>query len=78
MLAGEELLDTRGHVCPEPVRMVRARMATLSPGAVLQVLATDPATPIDLEAWCDVQGHVYLGDRAEAGVWIVRLRCCKD
>ncbi|MER6685993.1 sulfurtransferase TusA family protein [Streptomyces olivaceoviridis] len=30
------------------------------PGAVVHVIATDPAAPLDLPAWCHMTGHTYL------------------
>lgn len=30
-------------------------------GSVVHVIATDPAAPLDLPAWCPVTGHTYLG-----------------
>ena len=31
------------------------------PGAVVHVIATDPAAPLDLPACCHMTGHTYLG-----------------
>ncbi|MER5622155.1 sulfurtransferase TusA family protein [Streptosporangium sp. NPDC002544] len=45
-----------------------ARLITeLRPGSVVHVIATDPAAPLDLPAWCHLTGHLHLGpvpDRA--------------
>lgn len=30
-------------------------------GTVVHVIATDPAAPLDLPAWCHMTGHTYLG-----------------
>jgi len=40
--------------CGDLVLELRARLATLAPGAVLEVRATDPGAPGDLPAWCRV------------------------
>jgi TusA-related sulfurtransferase len=46
--------------------MAKRRMAELSPGEVLVVLATDPEAPIDLAAWAADEGY-RLEERAAAG-----------
>ena len=52
-------LDARGLACPLPLTMAKRRMAELSPGEALVVLATDPEAPIDLAAWAARDGHGY-------------------
>ena len=39
--------------------MAKRRMAELSPGESLLVMATDPEAPIDLAAWAAEEGHAY-------------------
>lgn len=46
--------------------MAKLRMADLSPGETLVVLATDPEAPIDLGAWAAVAGH-ELSSRRDDG-----------
>ena len=55
-----ETLDARGLLCPMPVIKAQDRIAGLRPGAVLEVLATDPGTLADVPAWCRVHGHEVL------------------
>jgi len=55
-----ETLDTRGLLCPMPVIRTQDRVKTLSPGAVLEVVATDAGTLHDIPAWCRVHGHEVL------------------
>ena len=52
-------LDARGMACPMPLMAARRRMAELSPGETLLVLATDPEAPIDLAAWAAEEGHEF-------------------
>lgn len=40
---------------------LRYHIAGLRPGTVVHLVATDPAAPIDLPAWCYLTGHTYLG-----------------
>jgi tRNA 2-thiouridine synthesizing protein A len=61
-----EVLDCLGQRCPLPVIALARRIADLSSGSVIRVLADDPAAAVDIPAWCRMRGHVYLG-RSSAG-----------
>jgi len=50
-------LDARGLTCPMPVLKAQKAMKSLKPGDELVMLATDPAAPRDVAAFCDAQGH---------------------
>jgi TusA-related sulfurtransferase len=53
-------VDARGRRCPLPV-IDLARAASLAPrGALIEVLADDPAATSDIPAWCRMRGHTYL------------------
>ena len=52
-----ETLDARGLLCPMPVIKAQDRIASLRPGTLLDVLATDPGALADVPAWCRVHGH---------------------
>ena len=46
--------------CGELVMALRGRLNGLPPGAVLKVIATDPAAPEDLPAWCRLTGNTLV------------------
>ncbi|MEM6465270.1 MAG: sulfurtransferase TusA family protein [Pseudomonadota bacterium] len=50
-------LDALGLLCPLPVLKLRKRMAPLEPGAVMTMVADDPAAAIDVPHFCQEQGH---------------------
>lgn len=54
-------LDTRGLKCPLPVLKARKRLKEMPPGAVLTVLADDPAAIIDFPHFCAEAGHTLDG-----------------
>jgi len=56
-----EELDCLGQRCPLPVIALAKRLAELPVGAVLRVLADDPAAANDIPAWCRLRGQEYLG-----------------
>lgn len=46
--------------CGDLVLELRMRLRELPAGAVLHVVARDPAAPVDLPAWCGLVGHTLL------------------
>jgi TusA-related sulfurtransferase/peroxiredoxin family protein len=53
------LLDYRGRRCPEPI--VELAKAARSAKGPLEVLADDPAFPLDLKSWCRSSGATMEG-----------------
>ena len=53
-------IDARGLLCPLPVLRLRKRIAGLPAGAVVRLLADDPAAAIDVPHFCAEQGHALL------------------
>lgn len=58
-------LDVRGLKCPLPILRTKKALATLKKGQVLRVVATDPGTVKDFEAFARQTGHELLGTPAE-------------
>jgi tRNA 2-thiouridine synthesizing protein A len=52
-----EELDTCGLLCPLPVLKARKRLGGMAPGALLRVMADDPAARVDFPHFCAEQGH---------------------
>ncbi|GAA2703530.1 sulfurtransferase TusA family protein [Actinoplanes palleronii] len=55
------VLDGGDRRCVLLLIELRRLIATLTLGAVVHLVATDPAAPLDLPAWCHLTGHRYLG-----------------
>lgn len=53
-------LDALGLLCPLPVLKARKRLKSLEKGAVLTVLADDPAAIVDIPHFCVESGHELL------------------
>ncbi|MFI7311025.1 sulfurtransferase TusA family protein [Streptomyces hygroscopicus] len=61
-LPGADLtVDGTGLLCVTVLLRLRNRIDGAPPGTVVHVVATDPAAPLDLPAWCHLTGHTYLG-----------------
>ena len=69
-----ETLDTCGLLCPLPVLKARKRLQGLVPGALLRMLADDPAARIDVPHFCAEQGHalIHQGERGATLEFIIR------
>jgi tRNA 2-thiouridine synthesizing protein A len=52
--------DAVGLLCPLPVLKARKRLATMEPGQVLRLLASDPAAVVDVPHFCAQAGHELL------------------
>ncbi|MFC7884763.1 sulfurtransferase TusA family protein [Streptomyces sp. NPDC057376] len=54
-------VDGTGLLCVTLLLRLRKEIDGAEPGTVVHVIATDPAAPLDLPAWCHMTGHHYLG-----------------
>ncbi|MDH3514789.1 MAG: sulfurtransferase TusA family protein [Gammaproteobacteria bacterium] len=53
-------LDMRGLTCPVPIMRTVKKMQTMTNGQTLRVLATDPATVSDFQAYARGSGDILL------------------
>lgn len=67
-------LDAVGLLCPLPVLRAARRLRAMAPGAVLVVLASDPAAEVDMPHFCAQAGHDYLGAEGRPGHRLYRIR----
>jgi len=67
-------LDAEGLLCPLPVLKARKRLEGLRTGETLKLIATDPASVIDVPHFCNEQGHTLLSHEAESGRHVFRIR----
>jgi tRNA 2-thiouridine synthesizing protein A len=67
-------LDAAGLLCPLPVLKARNRLESLKSGETLKLIATDPASVIDVPHFCAEQGHALVSHEVENGRHIFRIR----
>ena len=65
----DKTLDTKGLACPLPILKTRKVLSELPKGAKLEVLATDPGSVPDFQAFCATTGNVLVEHGEEAGVY---------
>ena len=68
------ILDTKGLRCPMPVLKARKALKELGADDVLTVLATDPDSVKDFEAFCDATGAELLSSSEAGGVYTFEIR----
>ncbi len=55
------IIDGGDRGCGELLLAVHATVKSLPEGTLVRILASDPAAPIDIPAWCHLTGHHYRG-----------------
>ncbi len=65
----DKVLDIKGLNCPLPVLKAKKALKDLPKDALLQVIATDPGSVADFEAFCRTTGNELVKTTAEAGVY---------
>ncbi|MBN8912038.1 MAG: sulfurtransferase TusA family protein [Rhizobiales bacterium] len=71
-------LDVVDLKCPLPVLKARKALAGLAPGALLEVLASDPGAALDFAAFCQATGHRLVGQSAASGVQRFLIQKAED
>lgn len=67
-------LDALGKKCPVPIIMLADRIADVSVGETIAVLADDPAAKTDLPAWCALKSQEFVRADALPAGWSFLVR----
>ena len=67
------ILDLTGLQCPLPALKARRQIGQMLAGAVLVVMADDPASPIDFDHFCHSSGHQLLESTEKNGIYTIRI-----
>jgi len=76
-VASDMTLDCSGLICPMPIVKMAKAIKQIEKGQVLQMIATDPGSPADVEAWSRRTGHELLASETEGNSYIFFLRRSK-
>jgi tRNA 2-thiouridine synthesizing protein A len=71
------VVDCTGMNCPLPVIKTAQAIKTLEPGALLELLATDPGVDPDMHAWSSRTGNELVSITNDGGVFHVLIRRAK-
>jgi tRNA 2-thiouridine synthesizing protein A len=67
-------LDARGLNCPLPILRTKKSLNEMTSGQVLRVLATDPGSVRDFQAFSRQTGHELVVSSADAGQFVFVLK----
>jgi tRNA 2-thiouridine synthesizing protein A len=69
------VIDALGRKCPIPIIWLAQRIGEVPVGAVVAVLADDPAARTDIPSWCGMKSHDWVAttDVQPAG-WAIHIR----
>jgi tRNA 2-thiouridine synthesizing protein A len=67
-------LDARGLSCPLPILKTKKSLTDLASGQVLKIVATDPGSVKDVQAFANLTGHTLLSSAEEDKLYIFYLR----
>ena len=70
----DKVLDAKGLKCPLPVIKTRLALNKIAVGEVVTVLATDPASKIDIHHLCNITGNELVDASEEDGVLTYVIR----
>ena len=70
----DQELDVKGLRCPLPVIKTRMALNEMAAGDVVTVMATDPASNIDIRHLCNIAGHELMDAGEEDGVLTFVIR----
>ncbi|NDJ86738.1 MAG: sulfurtransferase TusA family protein [Chloroflexi bacterium] len=70
----DEVLDCSGMSCPMPVLKTKKAVDKLQPGQVLKMIATDPGSQPDMEAWTKKTGHELLQSEKDGDKFVFFIK----
>lgn len=73
-VAHDRELDARGLDCPLPILRTKKLLNEMSPAQVLRVVATDPGSVRDFNAFCRQTGHELLQSTQAGAEFVFILR----
>jgi tRNA 2-thiouridine synthesizing protein A len=65
----DHTLDAKGLNCPLPILKARKALKEVPTGGTLEILATDPGSVADFEAFCRQTGNELLEHAEDGGVY---------
>lgn len=71
-------LDMTGLKCPLPVLRTQKALRSLALGAEVEVLATDPASTIDMPHFCNTSGNELISATRDGETFIFRIRKARE
>ncbi len=74
MSAFDQELDASGLNCPLPILRAKKTLAGMSGGQVLHIIATDPGSVKDFEAFSKQTGNTLMESKEEGGKFFFLIK----
>ena len=74
LITADETVDARGLSCPMPIVKTATLFRTLESGTVVEVLATDPGSVKDFQAWTRSTGNELIESTTEGPIFRFLIR----
>ena len=72
-MSHDALLDAKGLNCPLPILRAKKAISDLTSGQILKIIATDPGSVKDFEAFCKQTGNTLVSSAEAGGFYYVLL-----
>ena len=66
--------DASGLACPMPIVKTKKSLADMASGQVLKVIATDPGSVCDMQAFAEQTGHTLLSSTTENNKYVFMIK----
>jgi len=73
----DQTLDCSGMACPLPILKTKKAVDGMQVGQVLKMIATDPGSPSDMDAWCGKTGQELVAKEIEGEKFIFYIKKMK-
>lgn len=73
----DAVLDTKGLNCPLPILKAKKALQGLQLGQVLEILATDPGSVADFQAFCRQTGNELVESSQDQNVYKFHIKRLK-
>jgi tRNA 2-thiouridine synthesizing protein A len=77
MVTPDQTLDCSGLACPMPILKTKKAVDGLQIGQILKMIATDPGSTSDMEAWTQKTGHELVASEQENGKFVFFIKKTK-
>jgi tRNA 2-thiouridine synthesizing protein A len=76
-ITSDQVLDCSGMACPMPILKTKKAIDGLQIGQILKMIATDPGSTSDMDAWTKKTGHTLVGSEQADGKYIFYIKKTK-
>jgi tRNA 2-thiouridine synthesizing protein A len=70
----DQVLDAKGLNCPLPILRAKKALKDMATGATLEIVATDPGSVKDFEAFCRTTGNELVSSGEAGGVYTFLIK----